>query len=604
MGPPVYGIGSDPKLRTTFFSRGPVRLFLAALCAMPALADEWRYADVERIVAVSDVHGAYAPLERTLLQAGVLNAGLEWAAGAAHLVINGDLLDGGPDSRSVIDFIMRLEGEASQAGGRVHVVLGDHEVMNLVGDLRYVSTEEYAAYIGDESPEVRARWFQRYKAQQREFDDETAIRAKFDARYPPGFFAHRSAFETDGKYGSWLLEKLLLVVINDIVFVHGGLSPRVAEIGPDGINGEMKNEIIEYVRALNVLVHAGLLDPVENFAEHAAVLQALAPDGDRSPEIRAAIDAIIEFKDLGIFAADSPLLYRGNVGCSTLIESDRLDAALGYVGAERLVAGHSPTVGRKVMTSFGGRLIEIDTGMLHATYEGRGYALKIDGESRLVVGERGPGPFRPTEYVRRVEVGEKSMRIDAVERLLGNGEIAVGEVLPGGRARVTVSGPEGTVNALFQPKSRARQYVPELAAYRLDRYLELDMVPMTVARALNGRAGTLQFRPAASNLEVEGFKNRLPSFSNCPLQDQQNAVHIFDALIDDADDEGSFRTSNTRRAQPAKVSFTIGPVWKAKLAGLDDSKIDELFDDVLDTRRRRALRQRRDALLELALSGK
>jgi len=546
-------------------------LLLAVMFAPLSFADEWRYTGVERIVAVSDIHGAYAPFERTLLQAGIVNASLVWAAGAAHLVINGDLLDGGPDSRSVMDLVMRLEGEAVQAGGRVHVLLGDHEVMNLVGDLRYVSTEEYAAFTNDEPPEERERWFQRYKAQQLAVGEETALRVQFDVRYPPGFFGHRAAFGSDGTYGSWLLEKPLIVIINDTVFVHGGLSPRVAEMGLDGINGingTMKSELVEYVRALNVLVEAGPLDPGESFNDH------------------------------GIFGLDSPILYRGNVSCPALIEIDRLDEALDNVDAKRVVIGHTPTIRHKVLTRFGGRLIEIDTGMLHATYQGKGHALKIEDDTPLVVAERGPGPFRPTEYVRRVEVGEKSMRVDTVERLLGNGDITVGKVLPGGLARVTVSGPEGTVDAIFRPKSRARQYVPELAAYRLDSYLKLDMVPVTVARKLDGKAGTL--RLAASMLEAETPEYRPGSIAGCPLQDQRNAMRIFDVLTDNADHGESFGVNYVHQAQFRKVPLAIGSAWQVKLAGLDESKIDELLEDVLDLRRRRALRQRRDELLTFA----
>jgi len=546
-------------------------LLLAVMFAPLSFADEWRYTGVERIVAVSDIHGAYAPFERTLLQAGIVNASLVWAAGAAHLVINGDLLDGGPDSRSVMDLVMRLEGEAVQAGGRVHVLLGDHEVMNLVGDLRYVSTEEYAAFTNDEPPEERERWFQRYKAQQLAVGEETALRVQFDVRYPPGFFGHRAAFGSDGTYGSWLLEKPLIVIINDTVFVHGGLSPRVAEMGLDGINGingTMKSELVEYVRALNVLVEAGPLDPGESFNDH------------------------------GIFGLDSPILYRGNVSCPSLIEVDRLDEALDNVDAKRVVIGHTPTIRHKVLTRFGGRLIEIDTGMLHATYQGKGHALKIEDDTPLVVAERGPGPFRPTEYVRRVEVGEKSMRVDTVERLLGNGDITVGKVLPGGLARVTVSGPEGTVDAIFRPKSRARQYVPELAAYRLDSYLKLDMVPVTVARKLDGKAGTL--RLAASMLEAETPEYRPGSIAGCPLQDQRNAMRIFDVLTDNADHGESFGVNYVHQAQFRKVPLAIGSAWQVKLAGLDESKIDELLEDVLDLRRRRALRQRRDELLTFA----
>ena len=69
-------------------------------------------------------------------------------------------LDRGADSRRVMDLLMRLEQEAARAGGRVHLLLGNHEVMNLIGDLRYVADGEYAAYQDVETAEERERWFQ------------------------------------------------------------------------------------------------------------------------------------------------------------------------------------------------------------------------------------------------------------------------------------------------------------------------------------------------------------------------------------------------------------------------------------------------------------
>ncbi|MCK5326784.1 MAG: metallophosphoesterase, partial [Woeseiaceae bacterium] len=120
-----------------------------------AQADEWHFSDVERIVAVSDIHGAYDALVATLQEAEVIDKRLAWSGGKTHLVITGDVLDRGPDSRRVMDLMIRLEHEAPLAGGRVHQLLGNHEVMNLIGDLRYVADEEYAAFLDFESVEER-----------------------------------------------------------------------------------------------------------------------------------------------------------------------------------------------------------------------------------------------------------------------------------------------------------------------------------------------------------------------------------------------------------------------------------------------------------------
>ena len=89
---------------------------------------------------------AYDNLVAILRFAGLVDAKAKWAGGKAHLVQTGDLLDRGKDARKVLDLLMRLEGEARKAGGRVHALLGNHEVMNMLGDLRYVNAEEYKAF--------------------------------------------------------------------------------------------------------------------------------------------------------------------------------------------------------------------------------------------------------------------------------------------------------------------------------------------------------------------------------------------------------------------------------------------------------------------------
>jgi hypothetical protein len=87
-------------------------LLAAAALPMPALAGDGRWDGVEKVVAVSDVHGAYEAMVRTLQNADVLDGESGWAGGKAHLVITGDILDRGPDSRKVMDLLMRLEAQA------------------------------------------------------------------------------------------------------------------------------------------------------------------------------------------------------------------------------------------------------------------------------------------------------------------------------------------------------------------------------------------------------------------------------------------------------------------------------------------------------------
>ena len=149
-------------------------LALLLLLAAPSIASEWQFSSVNRVIAISDVHGAYDAMVATFLKAEIVDQDLNWVGGDTHLVITGDLLDRGPDSRKVMDLIMGLEGQAIEAGGRVHQLVGNHEVMNLAGDLRYVAMREYAAFADDESEEEREQWFQHYRNTQAMVTDEAA----------------------------------------------------------------------------------------------------------------------------------------------------------------------------------------------------------------------------------------------------------------------------------------------------------------------------------------------------------------------------------------------------------------------------------------------
>src|SRR4029453_8166813 len=131
-------------------------LILVSLPSIPrAEAETDRWSSVERVIAFADVHGAYDDLTQLLRTVGVVDAELHWAAGTAHVVSTGDLMDRGPGSRQVMDLLMRLQTEAQSAGGMLHVVLGNHEALNLLGDLRYVTPAEFAAYAADEPAELR-----------------------------------------------------------------------------------------------------------------------------------------------------------------------------------------------------------------------------------------------------------------------------------------------------------------------------------------------------------------------------------------------------------------------------------------------------------------
>ena len=209
----------------------------------PAVAQtaQVQWSGVERLVAFADVHGAYSELVTLLRETGIVDAQDRWAAGRTHVVSLGDLLDRGADSRKVMDLLMRLQGEAQAAGGRLHVVLGNHEAMNVLGDLRYVDPGEFAAYADVESVTQRA---DRRKAW------ETAQGAGsgpgFDQKFPPGYFGHRAALSPKGTYGQWLLSLPVAIAINDTLFMHAGPSSVLRGMSLQALNLRYRTALTEY----------------------------------------------------------------------------------------------------------------------------------------------------------------------------------------------------------------------------------------------------------------------------------------------------------------------------------------------------------------------
>jgi hypothetical protein len=595
-------------------------LLLAMLAfATPALSDDWRWTGVEKVVAVSDVHGAYAAMVRTLRNANVLDGKLGWAGGAAHLVITGDILDRGPDSRKVMDLLMRLETESAAAGGRVHLLLGNHEVMNLTGDLRYVSAAEYAAFSADEVAADRDRAFRAFQSMRPDAPDPEAVTREFEMRAPPGYFGHRRAFSPDGRYGKWLLQKPLMVVINDTAFVHGGVSPMVAELGLDGVNRELKTQVARYAAQLALVTAAGLLDATESFHRHAVVLEALPEDAGRPAELEQAIADVISLNTASVHDSSSPVWYRGNVGCGALIENDKLDAALSALDAARVVIGHTPTVSRRVLQRLGGRVVEIDTGMLKAAYGGTGHALIIEGDRLGVVSEAGQDAPSPVPHPRPAP---DNAVLDAaeLERILAGGELRSAAKDAEGRTIVRLRGGGKEFEARFIRNPRGKGFVPELAAYRLDRLLALDMVPVTVAREVEGEAGVLQLFTANAEDETSRRASGDGYSAWCPLPEQWNAMYIFDALAHNALRQpqdmlydpgnwqlmltghgGAFAAKSGRPAWLKDAELDVGKAWEEALSSMSDEVLQTEFGDVLDKRRLSALTKRRDALLNRRL---
>ena len=192
-------------------SKPPTRLWvLSAAVAVvlltgTALAGPDTWTGVDRIVAVGDVHGDFDQFVKTLRAAQVIDEKNDWKGGKTHLVQTGDVLDRAPDSRKAMDLLMKLEKQASKAGGAVHALIGNHEAMVLLGDWRYVHPGEVKAFGG----------------------------AK----------AFREAMSAKGKYGRWIRSHNAVIKINDLVFVHAGITRAFARMTLAEINKAVREQL-------------------------------------------------------------------------------------------------------------------------------------------------------------------------------------------------------------------------------------------------------------------------------------------------------------------------------------------------------------------------
>ncbi len=310
-------------------------LLLAGVSA-PA-KDTWT--GVGRIVAVGDVHGDYEQFVKLLRSAGLIDDNEDWAGGATHFVQTGDVPDRGADTRKVMDLLMKLEKQAKKAKGYVHALIGNHEAMNMYGDLRYVHPGEYAAFKNPKSGDTRRKYYKQHvdDVKQNPPSDGVpefgpAYRREWERGRPLGWFEHRIGFRPVGIYGRWILKHNAVIQINDTIFLHGGIGPKFASMSI----GDMNKQVLAELRDFSKLTGGIVLDQ------------------------------------------EGPLWYRGLALNDARTETAHLEAVLHQHQAKRIVMGHTVTEGA-VMPGLLGRAVFIDVG-LSRYYGGRLACLLIEGD--------------------------------------------------------------------------------------------------------------------------------------------------------------------------------------------------------------------------------
>ncbi len=178
--------------------------------ANPKEEQKLEYSGKFKIAAASDIHGQFDLFIKLLKNNEVLDQAGKWNFANGHFVITGDIFDRGPQVIEALWFLYDLEKQAEKAGGKLHLLLGNHEVMVLNGDLRYLH-EKY---------------------------NKTAL--LLDRSY-------ESLFSKESVLGDWLRSRPVLIKVNGMLFTHGGFHPKLAKekISLKKINQTFKSSLVE-----------------------------------------------------------------------------------------------------------------------------------------------------------------------------------------------------------------------------------------------------------------------------------------------------------------------------------------------------------------------
>ena len=244
----------------------------------------WQITTQEPIFVLGDIHGQFDRMINNLQSHSIIDKQLKWNWGKGHLVFVGDIFDRGNKVTETLWFIYRLEQEAEKAGGQVHIIFGNHELMVLNKDNRYIA-REYKNLCNN-------------------------LGLDYDALFHP-----------NSVLGEWLRSKNSMTKINDVLFVHGGISKKQVESGisPEEVNRLMRQYLVAGANA-------------ENAEDYTQILKSFGP-----------------FWYRGYFMESSK--YKK-------ITEQELDGILDKLKVSRIVVGH--TENEVLSASFDGKIIDVN----------------------------------------------------------------------------------------------------------------------------------------------------------------------------------------------------------------------------------------------------
>ena len=346
-----------------------------------ALAVTAAPADARRIVAIGDIHGAADALVEILQQSGLLDDHERWSGGDAVLVQTGDFLDRGAEAIAVAELLMELQEQAAASGGDVVVLLGNHEILNLFGDLRDVTVQILHPFV-DARSEARRTFLckSHVKIEKRRAEllgqrpvPSSDLRQQCLQAHPLGLIEYREALGPDKPLGRWLRGLPAVAQVGKVVFLHGGLSASIP-LDVDAINARVRGELEVFDQVRAWLVEEGWMLPTAGVREQLEIVRQMAESGAATPD---GFAEMLRASDWLALRPDGPFWFRGYAKWEESEGSPQIDAILHRLGAEYLVVGHTPRASHSIESRFDDRVFLIDTGMLSSVYRGRPAALEI-----------------------------------------------------------------------------------------------------------------------------------------------------------------------------------------------------------------------------------
>ncbi|XP_021763701.1 shewanella-like protein phosphatase 2 [Chenopodium quinoa] len=323
----------------------------------------------DRLIAVGDIHGDFEKCKESLLLSGIIDATGNWSGGSSTVVQIGDVLDRGSDEIKILYFLERLKRQADKSGGKIITMNGNHEIMNIDGDFRFITADSLKEFSN------WAFWYNVGNSMKALFsgnvdlpkDPFRGVPVEFKGirkEFHEGFRARIAALQPNGPLSTrFLANNVTVLVMGESVFVHGGLLANHVNYGLERINKEVR-DWINGVR------------------------------GDLWRDIGRGRNSVVWLRRFSHELAES-------------CDCEALEHVLTTIpGAKRMIMGHT-IQGKGINGACEGKAIRIDVGMSKGCINGLPEVLEIAKNSEARVLTANPA-YQDSDGARVVRIGGRA----------------------------------------------------------------------------------------------------------------------------------------------------------------------------------------------------